>query len=205
MITFSFVLLVFLIMQDNMPSCTLLDGFSRELHSADYSWGISIKSPWAHFINSGVVPRRQLLKSTPYNNLKSTPVASSPAPAAYYMCKLRWNLAVSGPRILATMVPSCTWSSRSVPWVWNPWPRYTSRLRSHLQVHYSGNYTLGLKSMAHVHKSTPVAPSSSLLRQLYLGSEIHGLVLKPTPVAQVDANCRTQTHFGGTSWLRSQS
>jgi hypothetical protein len=30
-------------MQDNMPSCTLLGGFSRELHSADYSWGISIK------------------------------------------------------------------------------------------------------------------------------------------------------------------
>jgi hypothetical protein len=41
-------------MQDNMPSCMLLDGFSWELHSADYSWGISIKSPRAYFINSGL-------------------------------------------------------------------------------------------------------------------------------------------------------
>jgi hypothetical protein len=40
-------------MQDNMPSCTLLNGFSRELHSADYSWVISIQSPRAYFINSG--------------------------------------------------------------------------------------------------------------------------------------------------------
>jgi hypothetical protein len=45
MITFSFLDLFFLIMQDNMPSCTLLGGFSRELQYADYSWGISIKSP----------------------------------------------------------------------------------------------------------------------------------------------------------------
>jgi hypothetical protein len=59
-------------MQDNMPSCTLYGGFSRELHSADYSWGISIKSPRAYFINSGAIPRRQLLKSTARGNLKST-------------------------------------------------------------------------------------------------------------------------------------
>jgi hypothetical protein len=97
--------------------CTLLGGFSRELHSADYSWGISIKSPRVYFINSGAIPRRQLLKSAPCGNLKSTPVASSPALVAYYVCKLRWDLAVSGPRVLATMEPSCTWSSRSVPWV----------------------------------------------------------------------------------------
>jgi hypothetical protein len=32
-------------MQDNMPFCMLLGGFSLELHSANYSWGISIKSP----------------------------------------------------------------------------------------------------------------------------------------------------------------
>jgi hypothetical protein len=52
-------------------------------------------------------------------------------------------------------------------------PRYTSRLWSHLQARSSGNRTLGLKSMAQV--------------------------LKPTPVAQVDANGRTKAHSGGTS------
>jgi hypothetical protein len=52
--------------------CTLLDGFSRELHSVDYSWGISIKSPRVYFINSGAILRRQLLKSATHNNLKST-------------------------------------------------------------------------------------------------------------------------------------
>jgi hypothetical protein len=182
-------------MQDNMPtthSCMLLGGFSQELHSADYSWGISIKSPRSYFIDSGAIPRRQLLKSAPCGNLKLTPIAPSLAPAAYRVCKLRWNLAVSGPRILAMMVSSCMWSSRSVPRVWNPWPRYTNRFRTHLQVHYGGNHTLGLKSMAQVHKSTPVAPSSSLMRQTYFGSEIHG--------------SDTQAHSGGTSRLqRSQS
>jgi hypothetical protein len=59
-------------MQDNMPSCTLLSGFSRELHFADYSWGISIKSPRAYFIRSGAIPRMQLLKSATRGNLKST-------------------------------------------------------------------------------------------------------------------------------------
>jgi hypothetical protein len=58
-------------------------------------------------------------------------------------------------------------------------PRRQSQARS------SGNRSLGLKSMAQVHKSTPVAPSSSLLQQLYLGSEIHG--------------SGTQAHSGGTS------
>jgi hypothetical protein len=100
-----------------MPSCTLLGGFLQELHSGDYSWGISIKSPRAYFINSAAIPRRQLLKSAPCGNLKSTPVAPSLAPIAYYVCKLRWNLDVSAPRDLATLVPRCTWSSRSVPWV----------------------------------------------------------------------------------------
>jgi hypothetical protein len=57
--------------------------------------------------------------------------------------------------------------------------------RRQSQVHYSGNHTLGLKSMAHVHKSTPDAPSSSLLQQSYLGYEIHG--------------SGTQAHSGGTS------
>jgi hypothetical protein len=52
--------------------CTLLSGFSRELHSTDYSWGISIKSPLIYFINSGAIPRRQLLKSATRGNLKST-------------------------------------------------------------------------------------------------------------------------------------
>jgi hypothetical protein len=47
-------------------------GFSRELHSADYSWGTSIKSPRAYFINSGAIPRKQLLKSATRGNLKST-------------------------------------------------------------------------------------------------------------------------------------
>jgi hypothetical protein len=54
MITVFFSWLVFLIMQDNMPSCMLLGEFSRELHSADYYWGISIKSPRVYFINSGL-------------------------------------------------------------------------------------------------------------------------------------------------------
>jgi hypothetical protein len=98
-----------------MPLSMLLGGFSQELHSADYSWGISIKSPRAYFIDSGPIPRSQILKSAPCGNLKSTLVASSLAPAAYYVCKLRWNLPVSGPRVLAMMVPSCTRSSRSVP------------------------------------------------------------------------------------------
>jgi hypothetical protein len=134
-------------MQDNMPSCTLLDGFSRELHSANYCWGISIKSPRAYFMDSGAIPRMQLLKSAPCGNLKSTLVAPSLAPAAYCVCKLRWNLAVSGPHVLATMVPGCTWSSC---------------------------FVRGLKSMVQVHKSTPVAPSSPLRWQPYFGSEIHG-------------------------------
>jgi hypothetical protein len=60
----------------------------------------------------------------------------------------------------------------TVPWVLNPWLRYTSRLWSHLQARSGGNRILGLKSMAQV--------------------------LKPTPVAQVDANSRTQAHSGGT-------
>jgi hypothetical protein len=55
-----------------MPSCKLLDGFSRELYSSDYSWGISIKSPQAYFMNLGAIPRRQLLKSATRGNLKST-------------------------------------------------------------------------------------------------------------------------------------
>jgi hypothetical protein len=48
------------------------------------------------------------------------------------MCKLRWNLVVGGPRVLTTMVPSCSGLhalyhgvsypkySRSVPWVLVP-------------------------------------------------------------------------------------
>jgi hypothetical protein len=171
-----------------MPSCTLLGRFSRKLRSAYYSWGISFKWLRAYFIDSGAIPRRQLLKSAPCGKLKSTLVAPSLAPTAYCVCKLRWNLVVSGSRILAMMVPRCTWSSRSVPWVWDPWPRYTSQLRSHLQVHYDGNRTLVLKSMAQVHKSTPAAPSSTLLRQPYFGSEIHGL--------------GTQAHSGGSSRLQ---
>jgi hypothetical protein len=59
----------------------------------------------------------------------------------------------------------------TVPWVRNPWPRYTSRLWLHLQARSGGNHTLGLKSMAQV--------------------------LKATPVAQVDANGRTQARSGG--------
>jgi hypothetical protein len=62
-------------MYDNMPAthlCMLLGGFSRELHSADYFWGISIKSPRVYFINSGAISRRQLLKSATRINLKST-------------------------------------------------------------------------------------------------------------------------------------
>jgi hypothetical protein len=76
-----------------------------------------------------------------------------------------------------TQVDSCrsfkTTTVATVPWVWNPWPRYTSQLRSHLQARSGGNCILGLKSMAQV--------------------------LKPTPMAQVDANGRTQAHSGGTS------
>jgi hypothetical protein len=51
--------------------CLLLSGFSWELHSTDYSWGISIKSPRVYFINSGAIPRKQLLKSATRGNLKS--------------------------------------------------------------------------------------------------------------------------------------
>jgi hypothetical protein len=57
-------------MQNNMLSCTLIGGFSRELHSADYPWGISIKSPRTYFINSGAIPRRQLLKVRSMRQLK---------------------------------------------------------------------------------------------------------------------------------------
>jgi hypothetical protein len=59
-------------MQDNMPLCMLLGGFSQELHSPDYSWGISIKSPRAYFINSGAIQGRQLLQYATHDNLKST-------------------------------------------------------------------------------------------------------------------------------------
>jgi hypothetical protein len=72
---FHFPWLVLLIMQDNMPTthpCMLLGGFSRELDSVDNSWAISIKSPRAYFVNSRAIPRKQLLKSAPRNNLKST-------------------------------------------------------------------------------------------------------------------------------------
>jgi hypothetical protein len=54
----------------------LLSGFSRELHSADYSWGTSIKSPRVYFINSGAIPRGHLLKSATHGNLKSTSKAA---------------------------------------------------------------------------------------------------------------------------------
>jgi hypothetical protein len=153
-------------MQDNMTSCTLLGEFSRELHSADYSWGISVNSPRAYFINSGAIPRRQFLKSAPCGNLKSTPVAPSPAPAAYCMCKLRWNQVVSGP--LASWQ---RWSlaARGLHALYHgsKYPKYSSRLRSQ--------------------------PSSTLRWQLYLGSEIHGLgtqvdsgrTSKPAPAATV--------------------
>jgi hypothetical protein len=87
--------------------CFSMD-FFHESYTLPTTLGISTKSPRAYFINSGAIPRRQLLKSAPRDNLKSTPVAPSPAPAAYCVCKLRWNLAVSGPLVLATMVPSCT-------------------------------------------------------------------------------------------------
>jgi hypothetical protein len=50
---------------------------------------------------------------------------------------------------------------------------------------------LGLKSMAYVHKPTPVAPSSPLWRQLYLGSEVHG--------------SGTQARSGGNSTLGLKS
>jgi hypothetical protein len=56
----------------------------------------------------------------------------------------------------------------TIPWVWNPWPSYTSSLRSHPQARSGGNCTLGLKSTAQV--------------------------LKPTLVAQVDANGRIQAY-----------
>jgi hypothetical protein len=52
-----------------------------------------------------------------------------------------------------------------------------------------------------------MGPSTLSTRAPYLGSEIHGpgtqvdsgRTFKSTPVAQVDANGRTQAHFGGTS------
>jgi hypothetical protein len=75
MITVLFSWLVLLIMYDYLPTthlCMLLGAFSRELHSADYSWGISIESPRVYFINSGAIPRKQLLKSATRGNLKST-------------------------------------------------------------------------------------------------------------------------------------
>jgi hypothetical protein len=56
---------------------------------------------------------------------------------------------------------------------------YTSRLQSHLQARSDDNCILCLKFMAQV--------------------------LKPTPVAQFDANGRTQAHSDGTSRLWSQS
>jgi hypothetical protein len=132
--------------------CTLLGGFSWELHYADYSWGISIKSPRAYFINSGVIPRRQLLKSAPCGNLKSTPVAPSPPLAAYYVCKLRWNLAVSGPRVLATMVPAARGLHTLYLGSEIHGPCTQVDYSRNLQVHYGGNRTLGPKSMAQEHK-----------------------------------------------------
>jgi hypothetical protein len=52
-----------------------------------------------------------------------------------------------------------------------------------------------------------MGPSTLSTRASYLGSEIHGSgtqvdsgrTPKPTPVAQVDANSRTQAHSSGTS------
>jgi hypothetical protein len=91
-----------------------------------------------------------------------------------------------------------------VPWVLNPWPRYTIRLRSHPQARSGGNCTLGLKSMAQVLKPTSVAQARSGGNRT-LGLKSMAQVLKPTPVAQVDANGRVEAHSGGTSRLRSQS
>jgi hypothetical protein len=45
-----------------------------------------------------------------------------------------------------------------------------------------------------------VAPKPTPVEQADFGHN-----LKPTPVAQVDANSHTQAHSGGTSRLRSQS
>jgi hypothetical protein len=52
--------------------------------------------------------------------------------------------------------------------------RYTSRLRSHFQARSGGNSTLGLKSMAQVLKPTPVAQVDA------------NVAPKPTPAAQAD-------------------
>jgi hypothetical protein len=80
------------------------------------------------------------------------------------------------------------------------------------QVHYGGNRTLGLKSMAQVLKPTLVAQVDANGRtqassggNCNLGLKSMAQVLKPTPVAQVDANGRTQAHSGGTGRLWSQS
>jgi hypothetical protein len=78
-------------------------------------------------------------------------------------------------------------------------PRRQSQARS------GGNRTLGLKSMAQVHKSTPIALQARSCGNCTLGLKSMARVLKLTPVVQVDANSRTQAHSGGTSRLQLQS
>jgi hypothetical protein len=118
-------------------SCMLLGG-SHESYTLLTTLGVY--RPSHHEPTSstrGLSQGSRILKSVLRDNLKSTPVAPSPTSAGYCVCvcKLWWNLAVSGPQVLSTMVPSCTWSSRPVPWVsypkysrlvpWVPYPKYS--------------------------------------------------------------------------------
>jgi hypothetical protein len=156
MITVFFTWLVLLIMQDNMLTthrCTLLGGFSRELHYVDYSW---VYQPNHHGLTT--------------LNLEGS---------SHEFCILSFRRSTMSsvhyiPGALATAlgVPSFRGHNGCIP-------------RRQSQAHSCGKSTMSLKSMAQVHKLTPVAPSSSLLQQPYLGSEIHG--------------SGTQVHSSGTS------
>jgi hypothetical protein len=64
---------------------------------------------------------------------------------------------------------------------------------------------LGLKSMAQVHKSTPVAASSPLRWQLYLGSEIHGPGTKVDSGRTFKPVLAAIVHWVSNPWLRYSS
>jgi hypothetical protein len=55
-------------MQDNMPSCMLLDGFSRELHSADSSWVLQVTMSLFHQL--GGCPKEAVSKVRSARQLK---------------------------------------------------------------------------------------------------------------------------------------
>jgi hypothetical protein len=125
-----------------------------------------------HYI-PGLSPRLWVYRISEVTMVISQGGNLKPSLAAYCVCKLRWNQAVRGPRVLTTMEPSCTRSSRTVPWVQAP-------------------QVLTLRTMGPSTLSTQVNFNSRNRKStLVAKGDANGRNLKSSPVEKVDANSRT--------------